>query len=100
MTSRISYESTIEINDEEIDVHVEADYRPGYAGTMYNRYGDPGDPPEPAEINVVSVIRCDDGREIVRELSVDDLDILADRCPEDDSGATDEEYRITIFGKM
>lgn len=52
----LNFSATIEIEDNEIEVDVEARYTPGNPGTWYRSNGDPGDPPEPAECDILSII--------------------------------------------
>lgn len=60
MASRnFEFDTTITVNDEEIEVTVEGSYTPGYAGRWYAPNGDPGDPPEPAEVEVESITDSD-----------------------------------------
>jgi hypothetical protein len=46
----------IEVNDEPIEVTIEAEFIPGMPGRRYMPNGDPGYPDEPDEINILSVL--------------------------------------------
>jgi hypothetical protein len=53
MTVTITTE--IEVNDEPIEVTIEAEFIPGQPGRRYMPNGDPGYPDEPDEINILSI---------------------------------------------
>ena len=45
----------IEVNDEPIEVTIEAEFTPGRPGRRYMANGDPGYPDEPDEIHILSI---------------------------------------------
>ena len=55
----ITITTEIEVNEEPIEVQVEAEFIPGSPGRKYMANGDPGYPDEPDEINILSVIGAD-----------------------------------------
>ena len=55
----ITITTEIEVNEEPIEVRVEAEFIPGCHGRKHMSNGDPGYPDEPDEINILSVIGVD-----------------------------------------
>ena len=55
----ITITTEIEVNEEPIEVQVEAEFIPGSPGRKYMANGDPGYPDDPDEINILSVIGAD-----------------------------------------
>ena len=55
----ITLTTEIEVNEEPIEVRVEAEFIPGWRGRKHLSNGDPGYPDEPDEINILSVIGHD-----------------------------------------
>lgn len=52
----VTVTTEIEVNDEPIEVTVEAEFIPGRPGRKYMANGDPGYPDEPDEINILSIL--------------------------------------------
>ena len=58
-SKNISFDTTITVNDEEVEVTVEGTWAAGSPARYYEKNGDPGSPPEDAEIEVRSIIGPD-----------------------------------------
>ncbi len=52
----VTITTEIEVNDEPIEVTIDAEFTPGQPGRKYMANGDPGYPDEPDEINILSVL--------------------------------------------
>jgi hypothetical protein len=76
-----TFETTITLDDIEVEVEVAYDFSPGSPGCMYKRNGDPGDPPEPDEVDITSICRCDTGAEV--DPGESDMERITERAFQD-----------------
>jgi len=52
---KITIETEIEVDGDEVLVTVDAEFTAGYAARMYMSNGDPGYPEEPDEVDIITV---------------------------------------------
>lgn len=95
-----SFETTIELDENEVEVTVVYNWSPGSPGKTY---GPPEDcyPPEGPEVEVEAVFRSDDKTEtdISSKLSKETMQHLEDQCAEAGEEAANDAYEAAMEDK-
>jgi hypothetical protein len=87
-THSSTFETTLEIDEVEVELKVAYTFHPAYRGARDGRFGPPIEPDEPACVEIDSVTNKE-GKEI--ELSEENLAIIQQRA-EEDLGDDSDDY--------